>query len=50
MGGGILFYAKIKVSAPANINEEDLCQALERLSAALMIDITLREELLSPHR
>jgi len=50
MGGGTLFIAKARVHAPASLNEEELRQALERLSAALMIDITLREEILSPRQ
>jgi len=50
MGGGTLFYAQARVRGPANLNEQDLRQALEGLSAALMVDITLREEILSPRR
>ena len=48
MGGGTLFYAKVGVRGPANLDQEDLRQALERLSAALMIDIKLHEASLSP--
>ena len=50
MGGGTLFYAQARVRAPSGLNEDDLRQALEGLSGALMVDITLREEILSPHR
>ena len=44
MGGGTLFYAQARVRSPASLNEEELRQALEGLTAALMVDITLREE------
>jgi len=50
MGGGTLFYARVRARAPAGLSDEDLRADLERLSAALMIDITLREELLAPRR
>ena len=50
MGGGTLFYARIRARAPVDLSDEDLRADLERLSATLMIDITLREELLAPHR
>jgi glycine cleavage system regulatory protein len=49
MGGGSLFYAQARVRGPASLNEQDLRQALEALTAALMVDITLREEILSPN-
>ncbi|MDP2621742.1 MAG: ACT domain-containing protein [Hyphomicrobiales bacterium] len=49
MGGGALFYAQARVRGPARLNEEELRQALEGLTAALMVDITLREEILSPN-
>ncbi len=48
MGGGTLFYAQARVRGPESLNEDELRQALEGLSAALMVDITLREEILSP--
>ncbi len=44
MGGGSLFYAQARVCIPASLSEEELRQALEALAAALMVDITLREE------
>jgi glycine cleavage system regulatory protein len=50
MGGGMLFYARARVRGPADLNEQELRQALEGLTAALMVDITLREEILSPDR
>ena len=50
MGGGTLFYAQARVRGPAKLNEQELRQALEGLTAALMVDITLREEILSPDR
>jgi glycine cleavage system regulatory protein len=50
MGGGTLFYAKARVRSPASLNEDELRQALEGLTAALMVDITLREEILIPDR
>ena len=50
MGGGTLFYARARVRGPAKLNEQELRQALEGLTAALMVDITLREEILSPHQ
>lgn len=50
MGGGTLFYAQARVRGPANLDEDELRRALEGLSAALMVDITLREEILIPHR
>ncbi len=42
MGGGPLFYARARVRAPANVDEKELREALEGLSAALMVDIALR--------
>jgi glycine cleavage system regulatory protein len=48
MGGGSLFYAKARVCAPAGLSEEGLRQALEALAGALMVDITLREEVMIP--
>lgn len=48
MGGGALFYAQARIRGPAGLNEQELRQALEGLTAALMVDITLREEILSP--
>jgi len=50
MGGGTLFYAKIRVHGPSKLDEDALREDLERLSTALMIDITLREEILGPGR
>jgi len=50
MGGGTLFYAQARVRGPSSLDEEELRRALEGLSAALMVDITLREEILSTHR
>lgn len=50
MGGGTLFYAQARVRGPASLNEQELRQALEGLTAALMVDITLREEILGPHQ
>jgi len=44
MGGGTLFYAQARVRIPASLNEDELRQALEGLTAALMVDIALREE------
>jgi len=44
MGGGPLFYARARVRAPADLDADELRRALEGLSAALMVDITLREE------
>jgi glycine cleavage system regulatory protein len=44
MGGGTLFYAHARVRIPASLNEDELRQALEGLTAALMVDIALREE------
>jgi glycine cleavage system regulatory protein len=48
MGGGTLFYAQARVRGPADLDEDELRRALEGLTAALMVDITLREEILSP--
>lgn len=50
MGGDILFHATLTVRAPADLDDRDLRDDLEQLSAALMIDITLREEILSTKR
>ena len=50
MGGGTVFQARLKVRGPENLDDDDLRENLERLSAALMIDITLREEILSTGR
>ena len=50
MGGGTVFHARLKVRGPENLDDDDLREDLERLSAALMIDITLREEILSTGR
>ena len=50
MGGGTLFYARIKARAPADLSDDELRADLERLGAALMIDITLHEEILAPQR
>ncbi len=44
MGGGTLFYAQARVRCPAKLNEAELRNALEGLTAALMVDITLRED------
>jgi glycine cleavage system regulatory protein len=46
MGGGTLFYAQARVRVPPSSSEEELRQALEALAGALMVDITLREEVL----
>jgi glycine cleavage system regulatory protein len=48
MGGGTLFYAQARVCVPASLSEEELRQALEALAGALMVDITLREEVMLP--
>jgi glycine cleavage system regulatory protein len=48
MGGGTLFYAQARVRSPTSLNEQELRDALEGLTAALMVDITLREEILAP--
>jgi len=50
MGGGILFHAHLKVSGPVDLDEEDLREDLEHLSAALMIDIVLSEQILNTDR
>lgn len=50
MGGGILFHAQLKVRGPVDLDEDDLRGELERLSAALMIDIVLSEQILSTDR
>ena len=42
MGGAPLFYARARVRAPAGLDEKELREALEGLSAALMVDIALR--------
>jgi glycine cleavage system regulatory protein len=47
MSGGTLFCAQARVRGPASLDEKDLRQALEGLTAALMVDITLHEEILS---
>ncbi len=47
MGGGTVFHARLKVRGPDDLDDDDLRENLEQLSAALMIDITLREEILS---
>ena len=44
MGGGAHFYAKARVRAPVDLNEDELRESLEALSAALMVDITLRHD------
>jgi len=41
MGGGFLFYAKVRVRVPADLGEDKLRQALEVLGSALMVDISL---------
>lgn len=46
MGGGSLFYAKARVCVPASLSEEGLRQALEAIAGSLMVDITLREEVM----
>jgi len=43
MGGGMLFYARARVRAPAGLTGDQLRHALESLAAALMVDISLRE-------
>lgn len=43
MGGGMLFYARARVRAPAGLTGDQLRNALESLAGALMVDITLRE-------
>jgi glycine cleavage system regulatory protein len=43
MGGGPLFYARARVRAPAGLDEQELRNALEGLSAALMVDVALRD-------
>ena len=47
MGGGTLFYAQARVRCPASLDEDELRQALEGLTAAFMVDVTLREEALA---
>lgn len=42
MGGPPLFYARARVRTPAGADEDELRGALEGLSAALMVDLTLR--------
>lgn len=44
MGGGLLFYAEARVRSPAGVDAAELRQAIEGLSAALMVDITMRGE------
>ena len=43
MGGGSLFYAEARLTAPASMSEAQLRDALESIGDALMVDITLRE-------
>ena len=50
MGGGTFFHARLTVRAPVDLDEKHLMADLEDLSDALMIDITLREEILSTRR
>ena len=47
-GGGILFYAQARVRVPPSLSEEELREALEALAGELIVDITLREEVLDP--
>lgn len=42
MGGGMLFYARARVRAPAGMTDDRLRDALESLAGALMVDISLR--------
>ena len=48
MGGGTLFSAQARVRVPTSLSAEELRHALEGLAGALMVDIALREEALSP--
>lgn len=43
MGGGSLFHAEAEVSAPTDLEADDLRDALEAIGGALMVDLTLRE-------
>lgn len=43
MGGGMLFYARARIRAPAGLTGDQLRNALESLAGALMVDISLRE-------
>lgn len=44
MGGGTLFSAQIRVRMPSGPDDGALRQAIEGLAAALMVDITVRDE------
>ena len=44
MGGGTLFSAQIRVRMPSGSDDGALRQAIEGLAAALMVDITVRDE------
>lgn len=44
MGGGNLFYARIKARATPGLNDGDLRDALENIAGALMVDIEVSEE------
>jgi glycine cleavage system regulatory protein len=43
MGGGKLFHAHIEVRVPEELNEETLRDELEKLAAALVVDIDLHK-------
>ena len=45
MGGGTLFSAQMRVRMPSGSDDGALRQAIEGLASALMVDITVREEL-----
>ena len=45
MSGGRLFHAKGRVRMPAGLDAEELRDSLESLAEALMVDITLEEEI-----
>lgn len=44
MGGGTLFSAQMRVRMPSGSDDSALRQAIEGLAAALMVDITVRDE------
>lgn len=43
MSGEVLFEAIAEVTAPETVHRQDLCAALERIAADLMVDITLHD-------
>jgi glycine cleavage system regulatory protein len=45
MGGDMLFQARARVRLPASLNADALGLALEDLAGALMVDLTLSQDM-----